>query len=943
MIQNSRQRNLQGRSFKGAYLTDADFSGSDIRGADFTDAKLSGANFSRAKAGLPPHWSIALFIAALLLSALAGVTAGLTGIFALGTFGSEFINRYSIIPCVDVILTFGICTIVTVIRGFVPGLVALTLTIAILALFLGGWGQALTGTASTVLATGGWMVASVAGSVAIALAVGIAGEIAAIGTAVLALLVSFMGSTHIAISTAMSVSQFISFTTAVTGIHAQLTPEALDQVMAQHSMLILAKAIAGSAILTGLNSYISWRAVAWDEKHILIRNFAIALASLGGTQFRGADLTNADFSAAELKSTDFSHAKSIDRTCWHRAKKLNWAKVGNTILSDRIIQDLLVTGKGYGKSYANANLCGANLNGADLRYANFKEADLSQATLKNADLEGANLTKAQAIGTDFTNARLTGVCGLEWWNIDSATQLDAVDCQYVYLQEPNCERLPSSGEFAPGDFTNLFQKVVNTVDLIFRDGFDWKAFSQSFKNVQSENQGTEIEFISFEKKGDGVFVVKVKVPSDADKFTIHSQFMNFYKETLDLTAHQQKFLESHTQEIKEEIKHLRSIVDRFVPKMTDRFAMLSLGVGDFERGFAAVTAQIFSNEHPMPIRVDGQLPPNSKIPELYRQWHQKYDHLRLCYQAQGLYFRIKPLPNQIKQVSFRDIPKFIEEIQDLANQLKTQVNTWLDSGSFSPIENQLRSSLSRDDHIQIIIQSEDLQMRHLPWHLWDFFEVHRKAEVAFSPTTNDRVTKSISPRNQVRILAILGNSEGINVDEDRQLLEDLPDAETVFLVEPSRQEFNEALWDQKGWDILCFSGHSSSQWDGISGYLEINQTDKLTIEQLKNALQAAIERGLHLAIFNSCDGLGLAQQLNNLQIPQIIVMREFVPDLIAQEFLKHFLTAFSGGKSLHLSVREAREKLQSMEDKFPCASWLPAICQNQAELPKTWQELRDAG
>ncbi len=59
-------------------------------------------------------------------------------------------------------------------------------------------------------------------------------------------------------------------------------------------------------------------------------------------------------------------------------------------------------------------------------------------------------------------------------------------------------------------------------------------------------------------------------------------------------------------------------------------------------------------------------------------------------------------------------------------------------------------------------------------------------------------------------------------------------------------------------------------------------------------LRKAISRGLQLAIFNSCDGLGLANDLAELNIPQIIVMRSPVPDLVAQEFLKHFLKAFSG-------------------------------------------------
>ncbi|HEY9295513.1 MAG TPA: CHASE2 domain-containing protein, partial [Phormidium sp.] len=93
-----------------------------------------------------------------------------------------------------------------------------------------------------------------------------------------------------------------------------------------------------------------------------------------------------------------------------------------------------------------------------------------------------------------------------------------------------------------------------------------------------------------------------------------------------------------------------------------------------------------------------------------------------------------------------------------------------------------------------------------------------------------------------------------------------------------------------------------------------------------------------LAIFNSCDGLEIAWNLVDLQIPQAIVMREPVSDRVAQEFLKNFLTAFSGGESFYLSVREAREKLQALETEFPCATWLPVICQNPAELPFKWND-----
>lgn len=57
-------------------------------------------------------------------------------------------------------------------------------------------------------------------------------------------------------------------------------------------------------------------------------------------------------------------------------------------------------------------------------------------------------------------------------------------------------------------------------------------------------------------------------------------------------------------------------------------------------------------------------------------------------------------------------------------------------------------------------------------------------------------------------------------------------------------------------------------------------------------------------------------------------MREGVPDLIAQEFLKYFLSALQQNKSVFCSLREAKERLQAWDNDFPGGSWLPMICQN---------------
>jgi CHASE2 domain-containing sensor protein len=364
-----------------------------------------------------------------------------------------------------------------------------------------------------------------------------------------------------------------------------------------------------------------------------------------------------------------------------------------------------------------------------------------------------------------------------------------------------------------------------------------------------------------------------------------------------------------------------------------QLVVLNFAKGSLQRGFPEVTAQLWEGGSALPTQFTGSLPASLELLELYQKWRSLYEalHARLNLRRTRTLFEIDEA----------DITNVSEaEFNQLCQQIKSQLNRWLNSDGFGKVERQLRANLSRSTEIRVVVTTEDPYLRKFPWHLWNFFEDYPYAEIALG-TQNYEPPRP--PRRSstklVKILAVLGNSEGIDTHRDREFLDQLPSAGTVFLAEPPRWELNHRLWDEKGWDILFFAGHSASQVDGRSGEIAINQTESLTVDQLKNALRAAIARGLKLAIFNSCDGLGLARAMADLNIPQLIVMREPVPDRVAQEFLKHFLTAFSGGKSLYQSVREAREKLEGMEDEFPSASWLPVICQNPAEVPPTWAEM----
>lgn len=372
-----------------------------------------------------------------------------------------------------------------------------------------------------------------------------------------------------------------------------------------------------------------------------------------------------------------------------------------------------------------------------------------------------------------------------------------------------------------------------------------------------------------------------------------------------------------------------------------RLVILNLGQGNLHDGFSSVNAQIkWLDNSSKESNIPGSLPPNTDLLECYRRWQLLYE---LVYQARSIRIRSSETvaledciaidETDITQVSDADFKEICQELQ-------TQIDRWLDSSGFRSIYDRLQQQLERDRPIRFIIQTEDRNLRKLPWHIWRFFNDYPLAEVSLSPLNFESPNNPKNNVNLVRILAILGDSTGIDVEADRQLLKNLPDADTVFLVECDRQTVFDNLCDKQGWDILFFAGHSSTREDGETGEIYLNSKESVSIDELKNALRKAIDRGLQLAIFNSCNGLGLARQLSDLQIPQTIVMREPVPDKVAQAFLKYFLEAFSDGQSFDLAARHAREMLQGMEKDFPGASWLPVIFQNPAQTPPTWTQLQ---
>ena len=233
-----------------------------------------------------------------------------------------------------------------------------------------------------------------------------------------------------------------------------------------------------------------------------------------------------------------------------------------------------------------------------------------------------------------------------------------------------------------------------------------------------------------------------------------------------------------------------------------KLVVLNLGEGDFNRGFGGVTLRIGEDGASPSTEINGKLPSVPELPDSYSNW-----------QKNGM------------------IPRLGNKHKPSSEQLKIRLNSWLNSEPFRPIREKLLEQLTPDDEVRVIIQVQDIQLRR---HLWDFFERYPKAEIALSAPKYDRVTLPKTSRTKVNILAILGDSTGINVEEDKKILQQLPNAKIQFLVKPERRELTDQLWEQPC-DILFFAGHSCTE--GETGRLYINDTESLTIADLKYGLK----------------------------------------------------------------------------------------------------------
>ena len=367
----------------------------------------------------------------------------------------------------------------------------------------------------------------------------------------------------------------------------------------------------------------------------------------------------------------------------------------------------------------------------------------------------------------------------------------------------------------------------------------------------------------------------------------------------------------------------------------DKLLILELD-GSFERGFK-VKLEIRQGIHSRSrTRIQGNLPANPELLKLYRQWQRDYSDLESFFRALS-----HTDPDQVTRLS-RDQAKL--ECQKTANLVEQKFNHWLNSSpEFEPIKTAIIRASGVNSRLWI--QTDYVWLQRIPWEKWDVIR-DKPLDLAIIASEYDICPSSPKRSSRVKILAVLGVAPDLqSPKEDKKVLDEIAaktGAEIVWQESPTAQELTRLL-RQESWDIFFFSGHSASTEDGKHCEIQLTETEKLEIPDFRFSLREATKKGLQIAIFNSCDGVGLVHQLaaeKGMILPHLIFMREKLPDPIAPKFLRDFMEFFTTGHSLYTSVKEARKILHDdWEKQYPCASWLPIIFPNPTEEIPDWNKL----
>ncbi len=319
---------------------------------------------------------------------------------------------------------------------------------------------------------------------------------------------------------------------------------------------------------------------------------------------------------------------------------------------------------------------------------------------------------------------------------------------------------------------------------------------------------------------------------------------------------------------------------------------------------------------------------------LYQEWHSVY----LSFYKTALRGRVTATGSLARS----PVDWHAKLVQAQA-KLLYEFHNWLRQGELYEIRSCIAQA-ARDGErggtspaVEVFLTCNPLDLARLPWEAWEIateFAATGKIRIVRTPMNIQQATVTAqSRRRRARILAILGDDTGLNFQADKEAVRSLSSvAEIEFVGWQPGQDINalkveivKAIADERGWDVLFFAGHSN-ETVLTGGELAIAPGVSLLLTEIAQPLTIAKERGLQFALFNSCNGLSLANALINLGLSQVAVMREPIHNRVAQEFLMRFLQGLAEYKDVHEALLAACQYLKLEKHlTYPSAYLIPSL------------------
>ncbi len=326
------------------------------------------------------------------------------------------------------------------------------------------------------------------------------------------------------------------------------------------------------------------------------------------------------------------------------------------------------------------------------------------------------------------------------------------------------------------------------------------------------------------------------------------------------------------------------------------------------------------------------------LTSLYQTWQQTY----LNFYKSGLRAKVKG-SGSIPTLAIDWRASLVQaEAQFLA-----EFHYWLNSAELVPIRGEIAKAAVQQNNpspIDIFLTCDTLELARFPWETWEIttaLAIAKPIRISRSPANIRAEVTQRTRQGKLRVLAILGDDTGLDFQADRVALRSLAKVAEISFVgwqagkdnDDLKEQIRLAIADERGWDILFFAGHSNES--SISGgELGIAPNQSIFLSEIAPQLLLAKTRGLQFALFNSCNGLSLAEALIDLGLSQVAVMREPIHNQVAQEFLARFLPSFATGKDIREALLIAYQHLKLEKNlTYPSAYLIPSLFCHPESVP----------